>query len=584
MASVIRVSVLGDESSLRRAFANATRDARKFASTTDSTFARSANQSAAAYRTAFSKIGRRDFIAGAAGGATALAAQQAFAFLKSSFDAAAKSQQVLGQTKVALEATGKSWDQYGRQIEAATKKLARLGFDDEELLQTFSLLQRRTGDVTKALRLNALAADVARGRYISVSQAALLVLKASLGQAGALRRVGIDAKKGSSGIELLTLLTQKYGGAAAAAQGEATASSERLRNSLQNVQETIGSGMLPVVAQLASVLSDAADGANALSSSLGRLGGVKLPGFGRVGDALRRGARQAIEQSPTALGPFAQALRLFRRGGEPGSPDVAGQAAAFNSAFGLGSIAGFKTPASAGTNNPFRVGRASPVVTTLSTRLRGSLLDAQRTAGTGDDLRVLARQKTFLENALRDVRLKPGQTLGLKQELAGVLGDIQAIQDAASAKLKEAADKQKSAAEEARRKAADKLKQGAIDKLDLFKSARDNQRALADARDQLKIANMIGTPEGIKLAKRDLEDARLERQRLALQGVSFTTSRGPQQITGVPGGSVVININGTPLNEQQLTRAVLTALRKTGKRNAAQTRGRTPGHNVVGTT
>lgn len=216
-----------------------------------------------------------------AGLAAGIAGAAILSGIKSTISAAANAQQVLGQTKVALDDAGLSWSQYGKRIETVIDAQRKLGFDDEELLKTFSLFIRRTGDVGKALDRNQLSLDVARGRYIDLADAANIVNKASLGQAGALRRIGIDAKNGSSGLQLLTLLQQKYGGAAQAAAGDATTANAKLRVSIQNVQEQLGKGLLPTVTNLADNLSTAAENATALVTALQGLDGKK--GGGGIG-------------------------------------------------------------------------------------------------------------------------------------------------------------------------------------------------------------------------------------------------------------------------------------------------------------
>lgn len=177
--------------------------------------------------------------------------------LRSTVAAAIRSQAVLSQTEVAVKRSGNSWAEYGDRIkQAALAQSNASGFDDERLLQTFALLIRRTGDVNEALRLNALAADVARGRNISLEQAAQLVVKASLGQAGALRRVGIDAKKGADAQQLLYLLQQKYAGAAEAYGRTAAGAQERFRVAIENTQETIGTALLPTITTYLNRASD----------------------------------------------------------------------------------------------------------------------------------------------------------------------------------------------------------------------------------------------------------------------------------------------------------------------------------------
>ncbi len=162
-----------------------------------------------------------------------------------------EAQAALAQTQNAVARSGFSWETYGEQIKAATLAQAELtGFDDERMLKTFSTLVRRTGDVNKALQLNALAANVARGRNIELEAATQLVLRASIGMSGALRRLGIDAKVGSSGIELLQLLQDRYGHSAATFADTAAGAQARFNVALQNTQEIIGATVLPAITQL----------------------------------------------------------------------------------------------------------------------------------------------------------------------------------------------------------------------------------------------------------------------------------------------------------------------------------------------
>jgi hypothetical protein len=175
--------------------------------------------------------------------------------IKSSLAAAREEELVLGQTQVALEAAGLSWEKYGKRIETVIKAQSALGFDDEELLKTFQLFVRGTKDVDEALRRNALAADISRGRYMDLESAAKLVVKASLGQAGALRRIGIDAKAGSTGIELITLLTKQYGQAAEKASTTGIAASDRQRVAIENLREALGRGLSPTVTEYTDKLT-----------------------------------------------------------------------------------------------------------------------------------------------------------------------------------------------------------------------------------------------------------------------------------------------------------------------------------------
>ncbi len=170
---------------------------------------------------------------------------------------AAEEQQVV-QAKVAqaVHNSGLEYESYRKQIDDTLQAQSKLSaFDDEDLASSFAKLVIRTKDVNQALRLNAVSADVARGRNLSLEAASQLVLKASIGQAGALRRLGIDAKKGADAQELLALVEQKYAGQAGRFAETAAGKQAYFNKVLQDSEEIIGSALLPVISQLADRLS-----------------------------------------------------------------------------------------------------------------------------------------------------------------------------------------------------------------------------------------------------------------------------------------------------------------------------------------
>jgi hypothetical protein len=184
-----------------------------------------------------------------------LGAAGVLSVVRSSLAAAREEELVMGQTSIAVEAAGLSWERYARRIETVIKAQSALGFDDEELLKTFATFVRRTRDVDEALRLNALSADLARARYMDLESASKLVLKASMGSAGALRRVGIDAEQGASGVELITKLTEQYGRSAEDASNRGTASSDRFHVAIENLEEAVGRGLNPTVTEYTNRLT-----------------------------------------------------------------------------------------------------------------------------------------------------------------------------------------------------------------------------------------------------------------------------------------------------------------------------------------
>lgn len=286
------IEVVGDTSNLERSFSRTQRSAQRFSKDLER-----AGRGAASASLSFHGLGRSLGFASAQflGGAGVVFA------IKSTIQAAEESQKVLGQTQNAVKRSGESWAQYGKQIEAANLKLSQLsGFDDERLSTSFSLLVRRTKDVNEALRLNATVANVARGRNIELEAAANLVVKASLGQSGALRRLGIDVNKNATATELLARLNQKYAGSAAAYSNTAAGAQDRFRVALENFQEVLGAQALPAIAKY---LNQTADWLNQTENQQ------------RASDLLK-GAVGAIRDTVATLTPIikdaAAALKTFR--------------------------------------------------------------------------------------------------------------------------------------------------------------------------------------------------------------------------------------------------------------------------------
>ncbi len=151
-----------------------------------------------------------------------------------------------------LKVSGRSWQQYGGQIDAVDTKLSAVsGFTRQELLQSFNYLYRVSNNVSTSLRLNAVAADVARGRHIALSSASIALAKALGGSVTALRRLGIVIPPGVKGMAALNYVAQKFTGQAAAG---ATAA-DRFHASLVNTEEVIGTALLPTFERLTSHLT-----------------------------------------------------------------------------------------------------------------------------------------------------------------------------------------------------------------------------------------------------------------------------------------------------------------------------------------
>jgi hypothetical protein len=198
---------------------------------------------------AASSLGRS--LAFASTGFIALAAGSTI--IKSSVSAAIDLAKTQRQVEAQLQTSGKSWTQYGTQIDAVLLKESHLsGFTRQELLQGFGYLVRVNGNVSESLKLTAVAADVARGRNISLSAASIALAKALGGSETALKRLGITIPENVKGMDALNYVAAKFEGQAKAG---ATVG-DRFHAVLVDTEETIGKALLPTFRRLTTELSN----------------------------------------------------------------------------------------------------------------------------------------------------------------------------------------------------------------------------------------------------------------------------------------------------------------------------------------
>lgn len=204
--------------------------------------------------------------------------------LKSVVDAAKNAQESEDQLRLSVTDTGQSWTTYGRQVDETIAKQERLSaFSRTELRGSFSTLERATGSVTKATKEMSLAEDVARGRRMGLSQATMLVIRASSGMAGILRRVFPDfvavktaenaltdshkhftaetrasAKAldvHATALKAVDMLTRKYSGSATSYGKSGAGATDKFAHSLTDLEASVGSGVIPVLSVYLGQLS-----------------------------------------------------------------------------------------------------------------------------------------------------------------------------------------------------------------------------------------------------------------------------------------------------------------------------------------
>lgn len=152
----------------------------------------------------------------------------------------------------AFAATGISAAKNGKKVEAAIQKVSkRAAIDDEEVSASFANLLRTTGSVDKATRDAALAADIARGRRISLAAATKIVEKAENGQLRGLKAVGVQIDKNTTSTQAIERAQAKFAGSADRYGRTAAGAQDKYRVALENVEERIGAKLLPLQTKLA---------------------------------------------------------------------------------------------------------------------------------------------------------------------------------------------------------------------------------------------------------------------------------------------------------------------------------------------
>lgn len=181
--------------------------------------------------------------------------------------------------QIALRNTGKSWQQYGRDIDDAIERTSHAtGFLRGELSDTLARFIRVTGgDVPRSLHLMGVATDFARSRHLDLSAATGILIRAQLGLVGILRRQGIniqpvtraqDALRDShakvtaevrkqarefdrqqTGLRAIAILQRQVGGSARAYLNTAAGAVDNYHRAIESLQISLGRQFLPALAR-----------------------------------------------------------------------------------------------------------------------------------------------------------------------------------------------------------------------------------------------------------------------------------------------------------------------------------------------
>lgn len=131
-------------------------------------------------------------------------AEKGIELLKESGKEAMANQVAMTRLSQSVKNAGLSWRVHGKAIEEVIDKQVKLtGFTKTQTANALAALETRTHSTSKSLHLLGVAQDVARGRGIELSRATMMVMRASLGNAAALTRLGIQMPKVTAHVDAL---------------------------------------------------------------------------------------------------------------------------------------------------------------------------------------------------------------------------------------------------------------------------------------------------------------------------------------------------------------------------------------------
>jgi len=211
-------------------------------------------------------VGKHDLslknLAGTIG--SAYAAGKVLDYSKASIEAAAADEASQVKLATALQNTTGATDAQIASAEAwITKTMFATNVADDELRPALSRLVTATGDVKEAQDLMGVAIDLSVGKGISLQAASEALAKAQDGNTTALRKMGIETKdaegKTLSFTEIVKNLADVHGGQAAKAADTQAGKLANMKLRYGELQEQVGSALMPIMEELVGVLSGVAE-------------------------------------------------------------------------------------------------------------------------------------------------------------------------------------------------------------------------------------------------------------------------------------------------------------------------------------
>ena len=172
----------------------------------------------------------------------------------------------LAPLKQAATNAGIAWAGFKPKIDAAGASMAKVGFTQGQTNEALTKLVTITGSSSASLAALSTAADFARYKHISLTDASLALGRAASGNTRALKELGISTNDlpknfASTGTEasrlsvVMGLLNPKIGGQAAAAANTLGGKLGVLKAQTTNLSANLGTMLIPMLSNIVSALT-----------------------------------------------------------------------------------------------------------------------------------------------------------------------------------------------------------------------------------------------------------------------------------------------------------------------------------------
>lgn len=222
---------------------------------------------------------------------------------------AAQDEESQNRLAASLKANVPAFDGNTDAIEANITSAQRLGYEDEELRDALTVLVGATHDVGKAQEYVTAAMDLARFKGIDLRTASEALIKVSGGHYRMLAQLGIKLDENATKEEALAAVQKVSAGQAEAYADTAVGAAEAASIAFDELQESIGQELLPVMKELAQIarddvvpaLQDVVSGIGDLFGAIGTLDEAVQAPFDRIKQATLDLRNEILGRGKTAM-------------------------------------------------------------------------------------------------------------------------------------------------------------------------------------------------------------------------------------------------------------------------------------------